>query len=66
MVDSDAAMNVNGVPRKEFGLKLGVALFASAFPLLGAALAFTPRPKLERALVRLVRMAKDFVRRRIE
>lgn len=61
LLDPAAAMPVNGVPRKEFVVKLGAALFAALFPLSGAALVLTPQATLERLLVKLDRFMRSLV-----
>jgi hypothetical protein len=51
LLDPDATMNVNGVPRKELSVKLGVAAFVSIGPLLGSLIVFTPKRKLAAMIV---------------
>ena len=57
----DATISVNGVPTHSLPTKLGVALFAIMFPLIGNVLALTPRITMQKRIVSFGRWAKEWV-----
>ena len=62
LFDPNATMNVNGVPTKEFGVKIGTAAMLFFFgPVLGGIFALSPRKKLEAAIAAFDRFAKSIM-----
>jgi hypothetical protein len=61
LLDPDATMNVNGIPRKELSVKIATVAFVSIGPLLGSLIVFTPKRKLAGMIVSFEKRAQNWV-----
>ena len=53
-LDSNAVIEINGVPTKDESSKIIAALFSSLFPLVGLFLAFVPSKHLDKWVAKIV------------
>ncbi|MDK9682848.1 hypothetical protein [Pseudoalteromonas shioyasakiensis] len=52
--DPNAAIEINGVPTKDFTAKVGAVIFTALFPLFGIFLSFAPSNLLEKWTTKII------------
>ncbi|MCZ4250135.1 hypothetical protein [Pseudoalteromonas shioyasakiensis] len=52
--DPNAAIEINGVPTKDFTAKVGAIIFTALFPLFGIFLSFAPSNLLEKWTTKII------------
>ena len=52
--DPNAAIEINGVPTKDFTAKVGAIIFTALFPLFGIFLSFAPNNLLEKWTTKII------------
>ena len=52
--DPNAAIEINGVPTKDFTAKVGAVIFTALFPLFGLFLSFAPSNLLEKWTTKII------------
>lgn len=58
LLDPDASISVNGVPTKQWEVKLAATAFVSVFPVMGFVFVVVPKANMERLIGTFNRWAK--------